>query len=211
MDENKSELKSQKNRIALALVAGLSQKVKTIVTMVIMLLIVIGAIVLISRNKEGQLTTISKSSLQKIIEINELSTMDYTYNAIATKYVDDKAKKVKYYVAYEGTVIAGIDFNKISIDVNEEEKKIIIIIPEAEIQGVNVDMGKMQYIFTKNKYETETVSQEAYKLCQDDLQNRIKEETTLYEIAKDNAVLSIEALLKPWIEAVDSDYKVEIK
>ena len=96
---------------------------------------------------------------------------------------------------------------------NEREKEIVITMPEVEIQGVNVDMGTMQYIFTKNRYETETVSQEAYKLCQDDLRNRIKDkdEVELYKIAKDNAVLSVEALLKPWIEAVDSDYKVEIK
>lgn len=207
MDENKIELKS-----TVAFVKGLSKKVKAIGTMVIILIIGIGAFVLVSQDKEGQLTTISESSLQKIIEINELSTVDYTYNAIATKYADDKAEKVKYYVAYEGTVTAGIDFNEISIDVNEEEKLVIITIPKVEIHDICVDMGTMEYIFVKDKFETETISQEAYKLCQDDLRNRIKtkEEATLYEIAKENAILSVEALLKPWIETIDSDYKVEI-
>ena len=206
MDENKIELKS-----TVAFVKGLSKKVKVIGTMVIILIIGIGVFALVSKNKEGQLTTISESSLQKIIEINELSTVDYTYNAIATKYVDDKGEKVKYYVAYEGTVTAGIDFNEISIDVNEEEKLVVITVPKVEIHDSFVDMGTMEYIFVKDKFETETVSQEAYKLCKDDLRNRIEEEEMLYEIARENAIFSVEALFKPWIETIDSDYKVEIK
>jgi hypothetical protein len=94
-------------------------------------------------------TTNSKSSLQKVIEINELSTVDYTYNATATKYDDDN--DAMYYVAYEGTVTAGIDFNEIGIDVLKEEKKVIITIPAVEIHSTKVDMGTMEYIFTKKQ------------------------------------------------------------
>lgn len=211
MDEHKSELKSQKNWIALAFVAGLSKKVKAIGTMVIVLVIGIGAFVLVSQNKEGQLTTISESSLQKVIEIDELSTVDYTYNAIATKYAENNSGKAKYHVAYEGTVTAGIDFKEISINVNEEEKLVVITIPKVEIHDISVNMGTMEYIFVKDRFETETVSQEAYKLCQDDLKKRIEEEEMLYKVARENAILSVEALFKPWIENIDNDYKVEIK
>lgn len=161
------------------------------------------------RDKDGQVTTISESSLERIIEIGELSTVDYTFNAIARVY-DEEGSTIKYYVAYEGTVTAGIDFEKISIKVDEEQKKVRIIIPDVEIHNINVDMGTMEYIFTKNKYETETISQEAYKICKQDLQSRVKEERDLYGMAKENAIASVRALFLPWIEQMDKGYTVEV-
>jgi len=187
-------------------------RLQTKIIIILSSIIIVGGacFILNAQNKEGQLTTISKSSLQKIIEINELSTVDYTYNATVTQYSED-SQDIKYHVAYEGTVTAGIDFHEIQIDINEDEKKITIVVPEVEIQGVRVDMGTMDYIFTKDKYETETISQEAYKLCKNDLEKRIEQEELLYTTAKENAISSVEALFKPWIETVDSDYIVEIK
>lgn len=209
MDEKKAKAVI-KGRIV-TFIKGLSNKAKLILVLALVIIIGVGAFVLISRNKDGQLTTISKASLQKIIEINELSTVDYTYNATAAKYVEDNVEEVKYYVAYEGTVTAGIDFHKIDIDVNEDEKIVTITIPEVEIHGIRVDMGTMEYIFVKDKFETETISQEAYKLCKEDLKKRVEKEKLLYSTAKENAVSSVEALFKPWIETIDKEYKVEIK
>ena len=55
---------------------------------------------------------ITASSLEKVLEIDELSTAEYTYNAVAKKHSQD-GKEIKYYVAYEGKVTAGVDFEKI--------------------------------------------------------------------------------------------------
>lgn len=211
MDENKVETKTATKGKLLTFIKGLSKKAKFITALALIVIIGVCASVLITQNKEGQLTTISESSLQKIIEINELSTVDYTYNAIATRYVKDNAEEVEYYVAYEGAVTAGIDFHEIGIDVNEEEKIVTITIPEVEIHDVRVDMGTMDYIFVKDKFETETISQEAYKLCKADLKKRIEKEELLYNTARENAISSVEALFKPWIETIDKEYKVEIK
>lgn len=186
----------------------LQLQTKIIVILSLVLIIVVAILLAITQNKGGQLTTISKSSLQKVIEINELSTVDYTYNATATKYDEDN--DAMYYVAYEGTVTAGIDFNEIGIDVLKDEKKVIITIPAVEIHSTKVDMGTMEYIFTKNRYETEDISQEAYKLCKDDLKERIEKENVLHDTARENAISSVEALFKPWIDAIDSTYTVEI-
>lgn len=182
---------------------------KIIIILSLVLILVVGILLVITQNKGGQLTTISRSSLQKIVEINELSTVDYTYNAVATKY--DENNNAMYYAAYEGTVTAGIDFNEIRIEVIEEENKVKITIPEVEIHSTKVDMGTMEYIFTKNKYETEDISQEAYKLCKDDLKARIEKESVLYNTARENAISSVEALFKPWIDTIDNSYTVEIK
>ena len=66
---------------------------------------------------EGEVTTITESSLEDVFEISELQTADYIYNAI-TKVYDDDGTTLTYYVAYEGTVTAGIDFSNVLIEVN---------------------------------------------------------------------------------------------
>lgn len=190
------------------IIALLKGKLKLII---IFGVVAAGIIVLaiIGNQKNGSLTTISESTLQEVIEINELSTVDYTYNAITKKV--DKNNNPMYYVAYEGTVTAGIDFNKIEFEVDEKEKKVIITLPEIEIHSTKVEMGTLEYIFTKNKYETEDITQEAYKLCKDDLKTRIESESELYNTARENAISSVEALFNPWIDTVDDEYTVEIK
>ena len=72
-------------------------------------------------------------------------------------------------------------------------------------------MGTMDFIFTKDKYETETVSQEAFKICLADLEDRIKYDATIFSSAKDNAKSTIKALFQPWIDSLDPAYKVEIE
>lgn len=157
--------------------------------------------------EEGKVTTISKASLEKVFEISELSTVDYAYNAIARAYEED-GETPKYYVAYDGTVTAGIDFSKIDIDIDEETKTINLTLPESEILNTTVDFGSMDYIFEKGKDESETVSQEAYELCRADLAERAAKEENLLKLARENAVTAVEALVEPWVQQLDEEYKV---
>lgn len=98
--------------------------------------------------EEGEVITISESSVKKVFEISELSTADYTYNAIVRAYAEDETT-IRYYVAYEGKVKAGIDFNNIIIDINNEKKEISITLPDVEFQEKTVNLGTMEYIFKK--------------------------------------------------------------
>lgn len=207
MKKQKEERKQNK------LVGAIKKKIRTLIAGMVLAVMVIGFLCIkseLSHSDGKKVSTISESLLEEMKEINELSTVDYTYNAIAKVYAEDE-ETLKYYVAYDGTVTAGIDFNKIDIDVNEEEKKVILTLPDVEIQDVRIDMGTMDYIFTKNKYETETVSQEAYKASLADLENRVSQEDSLHEMARENAIASVKALFSPWIEQVDEQYTVEIK
>jgi len=138
-----------------------------------------------------------------------MKTVEYDYNAIAQ--VNKDKKTVKYYVSYKGTVNAGIDFSKIDVSINGNKKIITLELPPVEIQSIEVAMEEMKFIFTKDKYETEKVTQEAYKACCSDLEKRISEENILFDVARDNAVSSIKALFKPLIDASNEDYTIEIK
>ena len=150
-----------------------------------------------------------KIILEKIIEISELSTIEYTYNAIATKYKDDvkDENNIEYYVSYEGVVTVGIDFNEIKIEPNEKEKKITITLPEVEDHDIRVNMGTMEYIYVENTNEKDRISQEAYLLCKNDLKDRISKEENLDKNARENAISAVEALFKPWSDR----YEIEVK
>lgn len=160
--------------------------------------------------EEPNVTTISKSTLINLIETSDLSTLDYTYNAIAT-VTDEKTAAVKYHVAYEGTVTAGIDFSKIDLSIDKNANRISIRIPDAEIQYIDVDMGTLDFIFEKKKYDTETVSLEAYRASLADLEQRAKKENSLLSMAKENAVNAITALITPWAQAINDSYIVEVQ
>lgn len=163
----------------------------------------------IFENKEGTVTTISKTSLQEMLEESKLSTLEYVYNSIAAVYDEDG--EIKYHVAYEGTVTMGIDFSKIDVNSDDGKKEIVITLPEVEIQDVNVQIETMEYIFKKEKYETENVSQEAYKVCTADLKEKAGQTHSLFNVARENTKDAVSALIEPWKKQVDAEYTVEVK
>ena len=161
-------------------------------------------------SKEGEVTTISQSSIEKILDISELSTLEYTYNAVAAGY-DEDGKTLLYHVAYEGTVSAGIDFDKLKVKVNPDKKEIRITVPEAKILDCSVNEGSLKYIFEKDEYNTATISADAYKVSKEDLKKKANEETRITELAKENAISAISGLIEPWVDQVDDEYTVIIK
>ena len=160
--------------------------------------------------EEGKTTTFSEASIRKVFEISELSTADYTYNAVARAYAEDGIN-VKYYVAYEGRIKVGIDFSQIEIAMNEEDKVITIMIPDIEFQEKTVDPGTLEFIFKDKKSETEQIHQEAFALCQKDLDEKTSNEKELLTLARANAKSVVEALVTPWIEQAKDEYTVNIQ
>lgn len=94
------------------------------------------------------------------------------------------------------------------MDINEKGKIIKITIPDIEFQEKTVDPGTLNYIFKDEKYETENVHQEAFELCERDLEQRIANEKNLLELAEKNAVAIIKALVLPWVQQIDNGYQV---
>ncbi len=159
--------------------------------------------------EEGEVTTITEAQIKDVFEISELQIADYIYNAVTD--VCDSDGKLKYHVAYEGTVTAGIDFDAIDISVDDENKIITITVPDVTIQDAIVDEGSLEYIFEKKKYDNEGVFKEAYAICQNDLDARAENEKKLLDLAKENARQVIEAMVEPWVEQINDEYTLEIK
>ena len=60
-------------------------------------------------------------------------------------------------------------------------------------------------------FRSETVSQEAYKLCEDDLNKRAEKEKDLLSLANENAKTIVEAMIRPWIQQLDEEYTIDIQ
>ena len=211
-DKPSVETPQEKQKESKKFASGLNGQTKIIIVLVAIIAIMVLIFIIMKRN-DNRITITAESTLQKIIEINELSTIYYTYNAVATKYkekAEEKKENVKYYVAYEGIVKAGINFDEIKIDIDDNQKKISITLPEVEIHEAEVNMGSLDYIFVSNVDEKDRISQEAYQLCQKDLNERIQTEEYLKTSAKENAISAVEGLFQPWIATVDKEYAVEI-
>ena len=189
-----------------------SPKVKYIIGIAIMLAVVIIVLLAVSMSsKKSEPEIISKSTLEDIINVSDLSTFEAVYNGIAKVTDEDNPEKVNYYASYDAKVKAGIDFEKVDITVNTDEKIITVMLPEIKITDVNVDITSLDYIFENEKANTETVSEEAYKKCIEDVTSESNSEDAIYELAEQNARNIVEALISPFVEQLDSEYRLEIQ
>lgn len=148
--------------------------------------------------------------MEKLINVSDLSTLEAVYNGVARVTNEEDPENVLYYVSYDARIKAGIDFEKIAIDVNSDEKVISVKLPQIKITDVTVDIGSLDYIFMDNKANTESVSSEAYKKCIEDVTVESEKEEAIYELARQNAKNIIEALIRPFVEQLDSEYQLQI-
>ena len=174
--------------------------------------IVLAIVVLFSAfpKEESTAEIISVSTLQQIIEVSELSTFTAVYNGIAQVPNEKKPDEIDYYVSYEAKVNAGIDFEQVQIEVDHEEKMVYLTIPEIYITDINVDIASLDFIFNNDKANSSTVTQTAFKACEEDVQKESQEKNAILELAEQNAKNALTALIKPFIEQMDQEYKLEI-
>jgi len=185
-----------------------NRNVKILGIVIIAVAVIISVIML--TNKEAELTVVSEASLREVLEIDELATLEYFYNSV-TQVLKEDSDKVKYYVAYKGNIRYGINFEQMDIKIDEKNKQINVILPEVNLIDCNVDIETLDFIFEKDKYETETVIMEAKDVCEADLKEKASKNTDLKKMAKENAVDTITALLCPWIEQLAEEYEIVVK
>ena len=151
--------------------------------------------------EEGKVTTVTESTLEEVIKKSQLYTAEYPYNGYVTVYDEDGS--IKYYVAYEGTVKAGIDVTRITVKIDEDTDTITVQLPEVLIEDPVVNAGTMEFIFKKNKYNTETVAEEAYRYAEEDLANRVKEDADIRACAQESAKAAERAMIEPWVNQIE--------
>ena len=101
----------------------------------------------IKKESTRQITYDTTSALEKVLQISELYSYKTTYNGVAYVYDKDDSSKISYYVSYNSTVKVGINTEDIKVEADDENKKIIITLPQIMIKEVDVDMSSLDYMF----------------------------------------------------------------
>lgn len=111
--------------------------------MVILAVIAVAVVLRTTGREKPQPQVLNTSTLEKIINVSELSTFTAVYNGIAEVANEKKPDQIDYYVSYEATVNAGIDFQTVGVSMVEEQKIITLKVPEAHITNLAVDMSSL--------------------------------------------------------------------
>lgn len=183
-------------------------------TALVAIIVVAVIFIIVKNNQKPNLVTTSESALKEVIEIGEFSTLKYTYNSytpVMLEGKDEKKDEIKYYVAYKGDVTVGFDFESLSVLEDEDNKTLFVIIPDITINEIHVQEGSLDFIFVKEKYDTDKTFAEAIKACEKDLKAKANENTTLFAYAKESAISMMKAIFAPWEETLPEGYKVEYK
>lgn len=166
----------------------------------------------------GTKSTLNVStSIDKVIKINKISTVEYPYEGIAKVKIDkegyhlvDDSEEANLYVKYKGRVVLGIDFDKVAYNVDESNKKITFTMPAVENQGpkgneFNIDLE----LKTIKKNWWDSVSEEKSRAAaNEDLERRVFENqdgNDLIQLTKDN----IEDIITGLMTSIDDNYSIE--
>lgn len=193
-----------------------SKKNGKIIFLPFLLIIVILIGVFVFPNKKGSIKIKVKSTLESLVEKSNLETVNITYNVIAKECKNEnncdkssnKIRDFKYVVSCQGTITAGIDFNEVDIEVDEENKKVLVTIPDATIKG-DPNIGSINFLNGDELGADELPN--AMKLCQTTVKEKSEADVKLIPAAKEQARLVLEEFYKQWIKAYDSSYVVEVK
>lgn len=152
----------------------------------------------------------SSSTLDKIVNISDLSTFQTVYNGVAKVTNEENPNEIEYYVAYDSKIKTGIDFSKVEIQRDDKKKTIMVTLPEIKITDINVDITSLEFIFEDDDANTSTVVEEAHKKCIEDATNESKDKKEIYNLAYQNAKNIIKAIMNPLVEQFDEEYKLQI-
>lgn len=161
------------------------------------------------KKPEPQVLTVS--TLTDMIPVSDLSTVTSTYNGVAQVMNEKNPDKLDYYVAYEAQVQAGVDFADLQPEVDEASKTVTIRVPAAHFKKANVDVSSLDFMFNNKKANTSGVTERAYKACQEDADRECSRCEAILELARENAVNTVEALTRPLVEQLYPEYTLVVE
>lgn len=150
--------------------------------------------------------------------IGKLCTAEYYYTHV--EHYDSSKKfhdfeipftSSSFIYSYEGKVLAGIDFERITIEKDEAAKSIVVGIPHAEIVSSDVDQDSFELYDEKNSVfnpiEVKDVTDSFADLKNSEEKKAV--DNGLLERAEENATRLIENLIRGSYKAVDYEIKIE--
>lgn len=164
---------------------------KVMSTILLMLILAIS----LSGCKDGK-TIITESTLEKAVEVSDLSVAEYNYNGIYEHQKKD-SDKVDYRIKYDAVVKVGINMGDITFTIDEENKTVTPVLPELTVKDVIVDTKSLGYM----PEDADVEVNEAIKYCKQDVQAEAEASEELKEVAEENLRSVVEALIKPLLDS----------
>lgn len=159
------------------------------------------------KEREAEITVVS--TLERIINVSDLSTFTAVYNGIAEVKDEKDPDEVDYYVSYEARVEAGIDFSNVNISL--KDGVITVDIPDVKINDIIVDISSLDFLFFDNSANKLTVSEQAFKACEEDARSESESQEAILELAQQNAENVVKALVKPIIDQLGEGYDLVVE
>ena len=150
---------------------------------------VVGYNVYTTSTQPTEIVTIS--TLERVVNISDLSTARYTYNGIAEKKDDEG--NVICHVYYEAYVDAGVDMAKISFAIDEESKTVYPTLPEITVHDPVVDSSSVDFFETNPSISLA----EVIGICKKDALDEVRSSEQIIQTAEENLRSTVEALLTP--------------
>ena len=184
-----------------------------LVTGIVLLVTIFGFLIrgeILSRRYK-KLEYSSEHSIEKILDIEELHMANLPYKGKTERIVETTKKngqtesRCLYHVVYKGNVLLGTT-ERLAASIDEENKCITVSIPDPKILDLSVDFNSIDYIFEKGRFESETISQDSYQLCLNDMRKNLEMDKGLIKNAKRNTENFVLGLLKPLYEGYDIQF-----
>lgn len=157
--------------------------------------------------------TVTSEFLEKNLKnIGRLSAVEISYNGVITaesgKYAVLTQKGYSMY--YIGTVTAGIDTEKITIDINESE--VVVTVPKAEVQSLKVDTDSIVFADVKKALFNWTTLEDGIdgiKIAEKELKLQAHEDDILAK-ADERAEDIIRSLLEDIVKEAEGERQLKI-
>lgn len=147
---------------------------------------------------------LATSDLKSAVDIDSLSTIDYTYHGIAEKHGKFLWQdRVDYRVKYEAHIRASYTLSDIQFEIDEEDRVVTAYLPEAQIGDPQLDNSKFGYLPESATADMKDV----IALCREDAANDVDKEE-IKEQAEASLKDTVKALTLPLI---GDEYQLEFK
>jgi len=169
------------------------------------------ALIALLPKKEPEPQIDVSATLERIVKTSDLSTAVFQYKGIVEIPNKKNINKMDYYICYEASVYAGIDFSQVKFTEDKEAKTITATLPEVQIQDTVVDPNSLDFMFQNKKADNISVLDSAFTACETDIQQECTSENAILDVARMNAENAVRALTEPVMNSICKDYTLVIQ
>lgn len=159
-----------------------------------------------------------KPDFSRATKVAQLSTLECSFHNVAEFYDDGtqifgglSVGYKKAWFEYDGSVTLGVDASKVEVGDPDENGKVVVTLPEAEVQDCKVRPDTFSDVYAETGLTTKLTSEDqtaALDVAQKQMVESAKGNDNLMEQARSRAALLLKAYVENVGKAIDKSYSV---